>query len=233
MKTVAIVQARLGSTRLPNKILAQIAGHSMLYWVCERAKRIVGVDRVVVALGDGDVSAIRAIVPAGVAVFLGPTDDVLARYVQVAEMTRASTIVRITADEPMLDSTLSSRILAKFNSGHYDYVSNVIPPSFPDGTDTEVLSRGCLEMLNAQAIDAADREHVTLYLRRQPWRFQTASVTDMTWRADYMWSCNTQEDLDFIRACYATLGPAFGRDELFSQLRWNKQLEGLMRRNAA
>src|SRR2546429_574738 len=108
---VAIIQARISSTRLPNKILAPIAGKPMLFRVCERAKRIIGVDRVVVALGDGDVDAIQAMVrPLGVTVIPGERDDVLARYVGVAEATGAATIVRITADEPMLDPHVSGRI---------------------------------------------------------------------------------------------------------------------------
>lgn len=235
MNTVAIIQARISSTRLPNKILAPIAGKPMIFRVCERAKRIVGVNRVVVALGDGDVAAIQAMVrPLGVTVMQGPRDDVLSRFTLVATATNAQTIIRITADCPMLDPAISSRVLHKFQSGAYDYVSNVLPsPSWPDGTDTEVLSRACLNQISDWATDAVDREHVTLYLRRHPEEFKRAAVFDFRDRSDYMWSVNTAEDLEFVRAVYAMLGTDFSASDLFSELRRNPTLAAMMRRNAA
>lgn len=175
MRVVAIIQARLDSERFPRKVLAHLQGKAILQHVVDRTSRIEGLDAIVVTCPSSDGPAISAIVrrptPVPVMVYAPPVpaEDVLQRYVSAAECAGAAVIVRITADCPLLNPKVSTRVLRAFldSQGAYDFVSNDIESSgYPDGWDTEVFTAALLSRAHAEAVDPADREHVTTWMKR-------------------------------------------------------------------
>ncbi len=206
-RTVVVIQARMGSTRLPGKVLLDLAGRSMLARVVRRAQRIVGIAEVVVATStlpeeEPLVNAARAL---NVRLVRGSADDVLARYVLAAGESAADTIVRVTSDCPLLSPLVSSVVLAEhlLHPGAYDYVSNTLARSWPRGLDTEVVTAEALHLAAGEATEPADREHVTRFIYRQPQRFRCQAVVDRPIRSDLRWTVDQPEDLDLARRIYA------------------------------
>lgn len=170
MQTVAIVQARLGSSRLPAKVLLPLpSGRTVIEEVLTRCRQIVGVDRVVCAIPHGDdIIASFALRVPDVAVYRGPEDDVLARYYGAASLMRADFILRITADCPLLDPFVCTNVLALLLTEDADYASNVHPHrEFPHGHDCEAFTMDALSRAHHEATDAYDREHVGPYMQRR------------------------------------------------------------------
>ena len=212
MRTVCIIQARMGSTRLPEKVLSDIAGRPMLAHVVERAAAISGVDEVVVATTtaaeDRDVR--EAARQHGVQAFAGSPTDVLDRYYRAAREFRADAVVRVTADCPLLDPAVSSRVTERFARGGLDYCSNILQPTYPDDPDTEVISFAALERVWREADLPSDREHVTTYIRTRPTRFRTANVEAEVDLSALRWTVDEPDDLNFVRAVIVGLSPQSG-----------------------
>lgn len=194
----AIIQARLGSTRFPRKVLAPLCGKPVLAHVIERAARIPGIGCVVVAGGGarfkvpGIPESVRWIFPDI------PEMDVLGRYALVAEEIGADVIVRITGDCPLLDPALAGVVLSRSFLGNPVYASNVYPTrTWPDGLDVEVFSRGILDRAARSTVDPFDREHVT------PW-IQRSAGPEIGWvrlPVDWSWlrlTVDTKEDLAWL-----------------------------------
>jgi glutamate-1-semialdehyde 2,1-aminomutase len=208
MKTVAIIQARMGSTRLPGKVLADLGGRPVLGWSVRAAGAAVGVDQVVVATShtpadDGVAAWCRA---ESVACHRGPEDDVLRRYAGAAVATDADVVVRLTADSPFLDPEVIGQLLYLREREQADYASNVDPPRWPDGLDCEAFTAAALRSADELARRAVDREHVTPFLRHNRRRFKVSvlgcPIPDL-WRE--RWTLDTPEDLEFLRAVAAFL----------------------------
>jgi spore coat polysaccharide biosynthesis protein SpsF len=221
MRTVVVVQARMGSTRLPGKVLADIAGRPMIAHVVDRAGQIDGVDEVVVAIPElaqddplaGTVSAL------GVRVIRGSAEDVLDRYLAATIATGADVVMRVTADCPLLSPTVSAAVLAEHARGGADYVSNTLERSYPRGLDTEVISGAVLRTAAREAVDPADREHVTPFIWRRPDRFRLGSVRAPVDRSGLRWTVDVAEDLAFARAVHEALGPGeFDMDDILELL---------------
>ncbi len=206
MKTVAIIQARVGSTRLPGKVLLDVGGRSVLARVIERVRRFTMIDEMIVATSDQDTdnAIIEECDRIGAASFRGSESDVLARFLGAAKATDASICVRLTADCPLLDPSVSDSIISLFveANGAADYASNKIPQSFPRGLDTEVFSLDALERAARRARQTYERVHVTAYMYRHPEIFSLMSVTSDIDRADWRWTVDTPEDLEFVREVY-------------------------------
>ena len=166
MRTVAVIQARMGSTRLPNKVLAELGGRPMLAQVVARVRRARTIDEVVVATTTTrHVDVIEDFCAReGIACFRGSEDDVLDRYYQAARAFNADVVVRITADCPLHDPEVIDAIVGHFDPARHDYVSNTIRRSYPDGLDTEVIAMAALERAWRGATWASEREHVTPYI---------------------------------------------------------------------
>jgi spore coat polysaccharide biosynthesis protein SpsF (cytidylyltransferase family) len=224
LRCVAIVQARVGSSRLPGKALLDIAGRPMVAHVVDRALAILGVDGAVLATtvdpaddALADFARLR-----GVPCTRGSENDVLDRFHQAVNEHPADVIIRVTADCPLLDPRVSGLVVAEYlrRAGDVDYVSNVHPPTYPDGLDTEVLSREALERAWREADWPSDREHVTSYIWRNAGAFRLANVATEPSRAHLRWTVDERADLEFVRAVYARLGAGshFGMEEVIELL---------------
>jgi glutamate-1-semialdehyde aminotransferase/spore coat polysaccharide biosynthesis protein SpsF (cytidylyltransferase family) len=221
----AIVQARMGSSRLPGKTLMDVAGRPLLGRLVERARRITGVEAVVIATTERP--ADRAIVDFarahGLPVHAGSEDDVLDRVHQAAERFGISVVVRVTPDCPLLDPAVAGLVLERFldAQGSLDYACNTQPPTFPDGQDTEVFSAVALARAWREARLPSEREHVTPYIWKHPDRFRLLNVSHAEDLSALRWTVDEAADLDFVRAVYARLGGerVFGMDEVLALLR--------------
>lgn len=208
MAAVAIIQARMGSTRLPGKVLREISGRPMIDCVVDRARQMSETRETVVATStlDREEPLVSHLEEREIPVVRGPEQDVLARYVQAAEARDAEVVVRITADCPLLMPAVSDRVFRAFRESGCDYASNTLDRTYPQGLDTEVLSAETLRRVDQEASDPADREHVTRYVRRHPEDFEVRSVTDDTDRSDLRWTVDEELDLQFVRRVYGALG---------------------------
>lgn len=202
--TVAIVQARMGSTRLPGKVLAELAGQTMLATVVARIRRARSIDAVVVATSvlPTDDAIVRECDRIAVPVVRGSADDVLARYARAARAHAARVVVRITSDCPLVDPGVIDDVVAALGD-HVDYASNTIERSFPRGLDVEALHADTLFRIDRLARSAAAREHVTALVMEQPTLFRVNQVRAAESHADLRWTVDTPEDLALIRTLYA------------------------------
>ena len=240
MKVVAIVQARMSSTRLPGKVLLDIGGEAMLARVVRRVRRAALVQQTVVAATQGvaDEPIVQECERLGVEMFRGAEQDVLDRFYQAAHVYGAGAVVRITSDCPLIDPEVIDQVVRAFQDAGADYASNVIRRTFPRGLDTEVLAFHALERAWREATRRYERVHVTPYLYQHPERFRLLSVT--RWdpasappdgalkralrtaaagdASQCRWTVDTAEDLSFVREVYRRLG----NDDSF---RWTDVLD--------
>jgi glutamate-1-semialdehyde aminotransferase/spore coat polysaccharide biosynthesis protein SpsF (cytidylyltransferase family)/predicted dehydrogenase len=204
---VAIIQARMGSSRLPGKSLAEIEKRPMLWHVIHRVKRASLIDRVVVATSTSpaDDAIEKMCRENDVPCYRGSEHDVLDRFYGAARGEKASQVVRITADCPLIDPEVIDRVVRRFQRGDLDYASNAMVRSYPDGLDTEIFSFSALERAWHEASRTSEREHVTPYLRSD--KFRTANVENNStpFYQHYRWTVDEVEDLEFIRAVYRAL----------------------------
>ncbi len=226
---VAIIQARMGSSRLPGKSMAEIEGRPMLWHVIQRTKRASLVDRVVVAtsVAPADDAIEKMCRENDVPCYRGSEDDVLDRYYGAARREKAAQVVRITADCPLIDPEVIDRVVRRFQRGDLDYASNSMVRSYPDGLDTEICSFSALERAWHEASKPSEREHVTPYLRSE--KFRTANVeNDSTFLYQhYRWTVDELEDLEFIRAVYKAFREkeSFGMKDVFELIEKTPGLE--------
>lgn len=208
MKTVAIVQARMGSVRLPNKVMKLIGGLPMIEVLLARLSRSVEIDQIVVATSTDsrNLSLVEHVQSLGYACEQGSENDVLDRYVKVGQKHLADIVVRITGDCPLIDSTLVDETIRKFKQGNYDYVSNSYPPTFPDGLDVEVCSFSALKRALDESTELFDREHVTPYLRRPDLFKQGAVVGEMDY-SGLRWTVDEPVDFEVVSAVFEHFTP--------------------------
>ncbi|EHJ45965.1 acylneuraminate cytidylyltransferase (plasmid) [Solidesulfovibrio carbinoliphilus subsp. oakridgensis] len=215
MKCVAIVQARLASSRLPGKMLETVAGRPLVHWVLERAARAVRLDEVCLATsaGPADDRLAEAAARLGVPVVRGSLDDVLDRYRQAAVAREADVVVRLTGDCPFADPGVIDACVAAFLGQACDYLSNAYPTAtFPDGLDVEVFGRETLLRAHREARLPSEREHVTPYVWKHPDRFRLASLAAGQDLSHHRWTVDEPRDLAMVRrvaAHFAARGTAF------------------------
>ncbi|HVP43793.1 MAG TPA: aminotransferase class III-fold pyridoxal phosphate-dependent enzyme [Terriglobales bacterium] len=233
-KVVAIVQARMGSTRLPGKVLADVAGRPMLWYVTQRVRRAKTVQEVVVATttSASDEAVVGFCQGERLPVFRGSEDDVLDRYYQAARAHGAGAVVRITADCPFIDPGVIDRVVGAYLDGDADYVSNTLAHTFPDGLDTEVFSMAALETAWKEAKREPEREHVTPYIKLSDrFRVQNVSAQDGEGPPDLRLTVDEGADLEFTRALYALLGGkvSFALGELLKAVKEHPEVAALNR----
>ena len=203
-KCVAIVQARLSSTRLPGKVLALLEGLEILGHVLERLAVCRNIDQIVVATtvnpADDRIADYLEKKFTRISCFRGEEEDVLDRYRMAARALQAHTVVRVTSDSPLIDPAVVDAVAAIHAAGGYDYASNSLAPTLPDGLDVECFSMAALERAWQEATRAEEREHVTPYLRMHPERFRLANLCWPRNLSDLCWAVDVPADLDFMRA---------------------------------
>lgn len=207
MRIVAIIQARIGSTRLPGKVLLDLAGEPMLVRVVNRCRRAKTVQEVVVATTtkQADEAIVKVSAERGWPCFLGRENDVLDRYYWTAIQYQADVIVRITSDCPLIEPEIVDRVVQEFLDLQpgVDYASNVFPRrTFPRGLDTEVMRFDVLEQAWHKDNNPAWREHVTPYIQRNPDLFHIHGVINKVNYSYMRWTVDTPEDLAFVRCIY-------------------------------
>lgn len=200
MRKVAVVQARMSSSRFPGKVIEPLAGKTMIAFLLARLARSSDLSEIVVAtsqeLSDDPLEC--AVRDAGFACIRGPLDDVLMRYKLAAAATSADIIVRITGDCPLIDPQLVDAILRPLVLGEADYVSNTNPPTYPDGLDCEAFTRAALERAVAEAAAPLEREHVTPFIR-QSGLFRMINVASAVDLSALRWTVDYPDDLDYVR----------------------------------
>ncbi len=209
MRTVAIIQARMSSSRLPGKVLEDIAGQPMLVRVLERARRAKTVDDVMVATttdpSDDPIEAMCR--ERGYPWYRGSMFDVLDRYYGAARLARADMIVRVTADCPVIDPAVIDQVVQAFHAQSADFACNRLPPpwkrTWPIGLDTEVCSFAGLERAWKEAGLPYEREHVMPFFYDAAGRFKVVVVDHDPDYGAQRWTVDTAEDLQLLREIFA------------------------------
>jgi len=208
-RTVAIIQARTGSTRLPGKVLLPLLSEPLLVHVVRRVERATRLDAVVVATTTmpGDDAIVELGSRAGWLVSRGSEMDLLERYLEAARAHGAERVVRITSDCPLIDPTVVDEVVAALDAAGADYASNTLEPrTFPRGLDVEAMTMDALERAGRDDRDPASREHATPYLYRHPERFRLAGVRLSEDLSAHRWTVDTPEDYELVRRIYDGLG---------------------------
>ena len=241
--TMAIVQARMSSTRLPGKVLLPLAGKPMIVRELERIARAARIDRVVVATStDSSDDEIASVVEAaGFDVIRGALDDVLDRFTDAIEIHQPDVVVRITADCPLISPAVIDQVIEQFHESDADYVSNTMDPTFPDGLDVEVVSAEVLTTVAQSSTDPHEREHVTLGVYRRVGEFTIENVKESAGRdlSHLRWTVDTEDDYRFVERIYSALSsddPAFDYEQILQFLDRNQEVgrtEADSARNAA
>lgn len=203
----AVIQARSGSTRFPDKVFAHIGGVPLLQLVIDRCRTAETVDTVIVATtqSPADDRLAEACTEWGVAVVRGSEDDVLGRFLLAIDTLDLDTVVRVTADDPFKDPDVIDRAVALLGST-YDYVSNTVRPSYPEGLDIEVVTAAALRRADAEATRPSEREHVTPYIWNNPERFRVHNFALPTDRSHLRWTVDYETDLTAMNALLRATG---------------------------
>lgn len=219
MKIVAIVQARMGSTRLPNKVMMPIGGIPMIELLLKRLAQSRLLNQIVLAtsVDKRNSPLVAHIQRLGFVCIQGSEKDVLERYLQAAHQAQADVIVRITGDCPLIDPVLVDEAIEIFKSSSVDYLSNGVPATFPDGLDIEVFTLKALERAGNESSEEFDREHVTPYLRRNGY-FKTVALTHSEDLSGLRWTVDELADFDVVSKVFMHFSPNI-------YFRWQEILE--------
>lgn len=209
MKIVAIVQARMGSTRLPKKVMKPISGIPMIQVLLSRLSKSEYIDQIVLATSEEPQNQplINHVEMLGYDVYQGSESDVLDRCYKTALLHHADIIVRITGDCPLIDPRVVDSVLAAFKEGKVDYVSNNCPPTYPDGLDTEVFSFTALKTAWEQANKPYEREHVTPYIRESD-NFRILNISNAKDLSDERWTVDEPEDFEVVKGIFEHFAPS-------------------------
>jgi spore coat polysaccharide biosynthesis protein SpsF len=232
MRIVAIIQVRMGSTRLPGKSLTDIAGQSLLAHVIDRVDASANVQQMVVATTTGPEDDVieQLAREKQVACYRGSPTDVLDRYYQAARQAQADVIVRITADDPFKDPDVIDLVVSSLLADPaIDYASNTMEPTFPEGLDVEAFRFSALERAWREARLPSEREHVTPYIWKHPELFRLVSVRHREDLSKLRWTLDYEEDLRFAREVYRRLyhGQVFEMQEILQLLEEEPQLAAI------
>ena len=210
-KIVASIEARMSSSRLPGKVLLPICGVPVLGHMVRRLKKSSFIEEIVIATTTNpkDKALCELAQKEGVKYFQGSEDNVLDRVVKCHQEAGSGIIVELTGDCPLIDVYWVDRVIEKFLSGEYDFVSNCIPITFPRGLDCKVFKFSDLKWTAENIDDSAVREHVSLYFYEEEGRYKLGSVKAPSWLnfPDYRFTLDTQEDLELIKKVFEAIYP--------------------------
>lgn len=211
MKIVAIIQARMTSTRLPGKIMKKILDKTLLEYQLERVSRSRLIDEIVVAttVNKTDDVIVDLCKNLNYSFYRGSEDNVLSRYYEAAKHSKANVIVRLTSDCPLIDPDMIDQVIETFiqKQGNIDYVSNTLVRSYPRGMDTEVFSESALYKAYTNAKDISAKEHVTSYIYSNPKEFKLANLECVPDLSAHRWTVDTEEDFELIKRIIENLYP--------------------------
>jgi|TARA_B100001142_G_C14318409_1_gene649410 spore coat polysaccharide biosynthesis protein SpsF len=226
---VAILQARMGSSRLPGKVMMPIMGRPMLELQIERIIRAPLIDKLVVAttIESLDDKVEELCCSIDIDCFRGSEEDLLDRYYESAKQYNAEYIVRLTGDDPLSDPNLINDMIAKMKACKYDVVTNTLYPTYPEGLDLTVLTAETLNRAWREASLRSEREHVTPYIFNNPEEFDVFHYKQDIDRSNLRWTVDYEEDMYFVKEIYNSLYPfnsAFTTDDIYKLLESNPDL---------
>ena len=227
-KITVMIQARTGSSRLPSKVLTKIENEPMIWHVINRAKKIKSVQQItlITTRNKNDKILLKIAKDNGIIGFSGDAHDVLNRHYQCALRYDADPIIRITSDCPLIDPNVVEEILQFYLTHDYDYVSNTIIPTYPDGLDTEIFSFTALKRCVMNAKWNSEREHVTPYMKNNPEKFKIFNYENKKDLSRFRWTVDEKRDLQFVRAIYSKMKPKtiFSMQEILKIISKNPNL---------
>lgn len=210
IKILAVLQARTSSTRLPGKVLKKILDKPLLQLQIEREKRSNKIDHLIVATSDeiSDKPLQELCNSIGVDCFRGNLENVLDRFYQAALIYSPEYVVRLTGDCPLVDPNLLDEIIQFCLDGNYDYATNALEPTYPDGLDVEIFRFSCLEDAWKNAKLPSQLEHVTPYINRQPEKFKIGHYKGSRDLSYLRWTVDEPEDFELVKTIYENLYPS-------------------------
>lgn len=219
----AIIQVRLGSSRLPRKVLLNLEGKTVLEHVISRVRKARTVEDVIVAttVNKEDLEIVKFCSHLGISVYCGSEIDVLDRFYQTARLFKVEHIVRVTSDCPVIDPFIIDKVVTLHKNKKADYTANVLKETFPDGQDVEVFTFETLEKAWKNARLLSEREHVTPYIRKHKKMFKLASYENRENLGDKRWTLDEQKDYKFIKILYENLykqDHCFGMEKIINFL---------------
>lgn len=205
MTVKAIIQARCGSTRFPNKVFALINEKPLIWHVVDRLKYTKNIDDIIIATttSEKDDKIEQWCAENGIKCFRGNEDDVLNRYYGASKAFPSDVVVRITADDPFKEPSVIDKVITTLVEGGYDYVTNNYPPSFPEGLDCEAFTSVVLEKMEECATKDFEREHVTQYVFGHLDEFKIKNVSSEKMLKNYRWTIDTEADYEMVKSIYA------------------------------
>lgn len=226
---LAILQARMSSTRFPGKVLKPILGKPMILHQVERLMRCSEIDRLLVATSTdySDDELVSQLAENGIEVFRGSLNDVLNRFVLAATAYQPTYVIRLTADCPLVDPKVIDGTVRLTENLNADYGSNCFPRTFPRGLDVEVVKWEVLQEINSLEASKYDREHVTPLIYSNPQRFSIVNFSQSSDESRLRWTVDTPEDFDFVKKIYAELSPEgsnFDQERILELLRQKPKL---------
>jgi spore coat polysaccharide biosynthesis protein SpsF len=222
MKTTLIVQARMTSTRLPGKVMKQVLGKPLLFYLIERLKRVKDALIVIATtVNDEDLPIVDLSREMGIQVFRGSEEDVLSRYAQAAKKYGGDIIVRITADCPLIDPQIIDECILKLIQTDCDYVSNTHQRTYPKGMDVEAMKEFVLRSVNSLAVEPYDKEHVTSYIQNHPEKFKISQITMAPNLSNMRLTVDTEEDFEKVKSVIESLylkNPEFSLQDILNTI---------------
>jgi|APSaa5957512535_1039671.scaffolds.fasta_scaffold00351_15 spore coat polysaccharide biosynthesis protein SpsF len=227
-KITAIIQARTGSNRFPKKMLHKIDNETMIWHVINRIKNVKSIQQIVLVTTEReeDQKLLEIAKKSEINGFVGKEIDVLDRFFQCAKKFDADPIIRITGDCPLIDPFLIEKMIQFFVENKFDYISNRIEPTFPDGLDTEIFTFHAIEKAKLNARLKSDLEHVTPYITKNPELFKIFDFKNNKNLSEMRWCVDEKEDLEFVKKIYDELNPKiiFSMDEILNVIKKDPKL---------
>ena len=214
MNVVAIIQARTGSTRLPNKIFSELSGFNLLHHVVDRLKPSKEINKIVIATTTSinDNSVADWCIDNNLDFYRGSEKNVLKRYYKAAKEFKAEIIIRVTADDPFKDYRIIDKAINILKENKFDFVCNNNPVSFPEGLDVEVLTMDALSNSFFNSTSSFEQEHVTQYIHRNKKKFKIFNIKNNKDLSYFRWTIDTNEDYLFVKEVYNNL---YEKDNIF------------------
>jgi len=208
-KITILIQAHTGSKRFLRKVLSQIENRPMIWYVIKRVKHVPSAQQIILltTTKKEDRVLLDIATSSGIIGFRGPAFDVLTRFYKCAVEYNADPIIRITGDCPLIDPKIIDEMIALYLSSDYDYLSNTLEPTFPDGLDVEIFSFKTLEKVFKKAKLKSEREHVTSYIRSHRDQFKVYNFSNKENLSELRWTVDEKEDIELVRKIYKKMRP--------------------------